>query len=160
MKKITLTNGYEATVDLEPQHKYYAIVTHGNPYAIRHVRRPGGKQITQYLHREILGLEPGDPRQVDHINGNTLDNRRENLRICDCTENNCNVPCRSNNTTGYKGVGWRKERGKYRARIKLNGKETHLGYYDDPVIAAIAYDAAARKYHGEFAYLNFPEVTA
>lgn len=114
------------------------------------VSRIGGKLL--YLHRVILN--PVDGQMVDHINHDKLDNRRSNLRICTNRQNTSNQQLRSKNTSGYKGVVWFKDRQKWRAGIKVNYKFKHLGYFDDILEAAKAYDVAARKYFGEFAKLN------
>lgn len=93
---------------------------------------------------------------VDHINHNKLDNRRCNLRICTETQNNMNKCFDSRNTSGYKGVSWHKSARKWFAYIRFNKQRLNIGFFDDPVEAAHAYDDAARIYHGEYAHLNFP----
>lgn len=107
------------------------------------------------LHRVVLerilgrGLER---REIcDHINGNTLDNRRENLRLANRAENQWNKKRSSNNKSGYKGVIWSKSKRQWRANIRVNGKVLHLGYFENPEDAHTAYCEAARQYHGEFA---------
>lgn len=109
-----------------------------------------------YLHRLIL---PGaDGRHVDHVNGDTLDNRRENLRVASHTENTRNSSVPRNNTSGFKGVSkatW--VTGRWRATIRIDGKQAFLGVFDTPEEAAIAYDEAAKNHYGEFAHLNFPD---
>ena len=102
----------------------------------------------KFLHRIIMG-EP-DGKYIDHINGNKRDNRRENLRICNKSENNRNVGKKPNNKSGFKGVSWQKEAGKWRAQIQVDGKSKHLGLFDDPQIAYQSYCRAATKYHGNF----------
>ncbi len=109
------------------------------------------------MHREILGLDHGDRRQVDHINGDGLDNRKENLRICDTSKNVINRSIGKINTSGYKGVNWRKKSKKWVARIGFNNKRIYLGDFNNKEDAARAYDTAALKYYGEFAKLNFPK---
>ena len=105
------------------------------------------------LHRIILNLN--DPiLQGDHIDGNTLDNRKINLRICNNAENNRNKDKPKSNTSGYKGVSWLNRIDKWRAYINVNKKQIHLGLFDSKDKAAIAYNIAALKYHGEFAKLN------
>jgi len=92
---------------------------------------------------------------VDHINHNLLDNRRQNLRICTPSENKRNRVLAKNNSSGYKGVNWSKGANKWRTQISINGKQKHLGLFNNILLAAEAYDSAAQKYYGEFAYTNF-----
>ena len=92
--------------------------------------------------------------QVDHINGNPLDNRRANLRICTNTTNNWNKEKTKANTSGYKGVNWAKAAHKWEACIKANGIKHYLGLFTDKKEAAQKYNEAALKYHGKYAKLN------
>jgi hypothetical protein len=113
-----------------------------------------GKGKVLKMHRIILGLNFGDKRQADHINGNGLDNRKGNLRIATKTQNSCNRDKQINNTSGYKGAFWVKAKKKWKAQIRSNGKSYHLGYFNDVIKAAKAYNKGAIKHHGEFAYQN------
>lgn len=92
------------------------------------------------MHREILGLKRGDKRQGDHINHNTLDNRRSQIRIATQQQNKWN---RKN----AKGYTWHKRDCQYAAQIKVNGKHISLGYFDTPTEARRAYIKAKQKYH-------------
>jgi hypothetical protein len=94
---------------------------------------------------------------IDHANGDTLDNRKVNLRICTRADNKRNRGIPSNNTLGYKGVALTKSKKRYMARIGSGrGKHMYLGTYDTIEEAARAYDAKAKELFGEYAYLNFP----
>lgn len=108
------------------------------------------------LSRLLLGVD-GQGRSVfvDHISGDTLDNRRLNLRVCIPEENIRNRKLNSNNKTGFKGVSYHRRLKKYRADIRAGGGRTiYLGVYKTPEEAAMAYDQAASFYHGEFARTN------
>lgn len=87
---------------------------------------------------------------LDHINGVRNDNRLCNLREASALENQHNRNRNSNNTTGYRGVSWRKDNNKYQAQISINGNQTHLGYYTTAKEASQAYEAAAIEYYKEF----------
>lgn len=105
------------------------------------------------LHR--LLMNPAKGEVVDHINGDTLDNRRANLRVCTAAENLRNRRRSINNTSGYKGVTKQKGSTTWRVALTIGGKPIALGAYPTAIEAAIAYDKAARVHHGEFASLNF-----
>jgi hypothetical protein len=109
------------------------------------------------MHREIIRT----PRHlvVDHINHNGLDNRKANLRPATRAQNNYNrlIIKRKDSSSKYKGVSWKKEYKKWQAQIYVNGQFKFLGYFEDEIQAAKAYDEAAKKYYGRFACLNFPK---
>lgn len=100
----------------------------------------------------MMGVWPKD--NIDHINQIKTDNRWTNLRECTKSQNGANRPKQKNNSSGYKGVGWRKDTKKWRAYIKCNGQMMDLGCFIDKNDAAIAYNKKALKLFGEFAYLN------
>lgn len=112
--------------------------------------RENGKNIL--LHRLILNAE--EDQEVDHQNGDKLDNRRFNLRIVSSQENSFNQTLRSDNSTGWKGVSFSIRDRKYRANICKGGKNYSLGYYDTAIEAAMAYNKAAKRLFGEYACLN------
>lgn len=109
-----------------------------------------GPSVT--LHSIIMGTT-----FIDHINGNGLDNRKCNLRVCDYSGNNKNARKRKDyKHSKYKGVG-KHINGKWIARIQVDGKRSTIGYFESELEAAIAYDRKAKELHGEFAKVNFDE---
>src|SRR5688500_18808863 len=112
------------------------------------------KTRTIFMHREIMKAPKGT--KIDHKNRNNLDNRKNNLRFATQTENMCNRPQQNNNSSGYKGVFERRNKTciTYCARIGHNKKYTILGFFKTKLEAAVAYNIAAKKLHGEFAFQN------
>lgn len=110
------------------------------------------------LHRVILsrmiGRELSSNERVDHINSNGLDNRRENLRLANHSQNMQNRRKNKNNTSGYKGVTWYKRLNKWLAQISVNNTHIYLGLFDDPESAYVAYCEAAKRYFDRFARLE------
>lgn len=156
-KQIVLTQGKFAIVDDHRfeylnQFNWHAIQVRntGKWYAQRAVCKHPQKNIT--MHREIMNAPDGT--QVDHRDGDGLNNVDENLRECTNTQNTRNRGKQRNNTSGFKGVY--SHRGKYRAKIWVDNKIIHLGVFNTAEEAAHARDEAAIKYHGEFAWTNFP----
>lgn len=115
------------------------------------MRFEDGKRRHILLHQLITGS-----RYIDHVNHNGLDNRRENLRPANASENQGNKRRRVNGTSQYKGVSWNKQKNCWRAQIRRNGNTRHLGLFADEAAAARVYDAEARMVFGPFACLNFP----
>lgn len=111
----------------------------------------GKRQIL--LHRLVAGA--GNGCIVDHVNRNKLDNRRSNLRICTCQQNMFNREQQANNQSGYKGVCQTKD-GLWQVQIQYCGRAVYLGRYGDALSAAMAYDMAAKRLFGEYAFLNLP----
>lgn len=109
-----------------------------------------GKVRNTKMHRQILKAPEG--YDVDHINGDRLDNRRENIRICTRTQNCMNSGPRKGSSQ-YKGVSFHKQRQKWQAKLQ----QTYLGLYECEIEAAKTYDRAAYQGFGEYAFLNFPE---
>ncbi len=105
------------------------------------------------LSRMLMDLSKGDKTEVDHKNGDRLDNRRENLRLCDRSQNTCNTPLHGNRYSQHRGVSLVDGK-RWRAVVTKNKKHYHCGYFDTEVQAALAYNTAAQQLHGEFAYLN------
>lgn len=155
MKKIPLSQGKYALVDdadyeLVSQYKWY----YANGYAQRSEYMGGGRKNhkvkVQQMHRLIL--QDQNPEMIDHKNRDALDNRRSNLRVCCRTQNRRNAGPHRNSKTGVKGVII--EGSKYTATIYLNGKNKRLGSYETLEQATEVYNNAARRYFGEFAYIN------
>jgi hypothetical protein len=117
------------------------------PY-FSHGYREKGRTKQIILHRFLVDCPEG--MYVDHINGNTLDCRRDNLRICTPAENSRNYPKPKTNTSGYKGVHYDKKSSKWRACIGFNNKLIHLGFFTDIEEAHNAYVKASKKYHKEY----------
>lgn len=132
-------------------------INSGFGYAV--TRRPRCRATGEkvYMHRLIVGARPHE--HIDHANGDTLDNRRSNLRVCTQSQNLCNRGRTRANRSGFKGVRCKTDRGRrsspWQANIRLDGRQTHLGYFATAEDAARAYDTAALKHYGEFARLNF-----
>ena len=149
--KYTLVDNADAT-ELSQYRWYWTTTNKGKEavgYAYRKAVVPGGKFTVILLARHLL--KPPAGMVVDHVNGDSLDNRRKNLRIATIQQNAQNRGARRNSKTGFKGVYLVH---KYQAQIMVDGKTTHLGWFDDPKEAARAYNKAALKLHGEFARLN------
>lgn len=121
-------------------------------YAARTKQFPDGRRTTVWMHRAIMGFELGDKPTIDHKRaGDTLDNRRSNLRIATSAEQTRNQRTPSDNTSGVKGVCWDGRTKRWRATITVNYKTISLGNRKNIEDAAALYRAAQIKYHGEFA---------
>lgn len=161
MRVIFLTQGQHTVVDdavfeWASQHEWHVKKTDCTFYAARTIRLPDGKQSVSFLHREIMKADKGV--EVDHRDGNGLNNRGSNLRLCSGVENSQNRSMRRDNASGYKGVSLHKRAGKWQAQLQIAGQYKYLGLFDQAIDAACAYDTAALAAFGEFARLNFPIV--
>lgn len=154
VREIPLTQGKVAVVDDEdlPLLAGYSWVANGRNGAA--ARIPGGRGRQVKMHRLLLGAPSGSI--VDHANGDPYDNRRGNLRLATPAQNAQNQRRRSDNTSGYRGVCFAKNEGKWVARVWADRKFYALGYFDLAEEAAMAYDRAAVRLHGQFARPNFP----
>ncbi len=163
--EVTLTQGKTTLIDDEDaelaERKWY----YGEGYAERSVRFVGQKNRVIQMHRVIIErklgrqLLPGE--EVDHINGDTLDNRRSSLRLADDRQQSVNSKKKCvrkgiQSSSEYKGVAWSCEKQKWKVQKWFNGQCVHSEYFDDEIEAAFAYDSASIEYDGEFARLNFP----
>lgn len=152
-KKIILIGGKLATVDDEvyeeiAQYKWGFV----GRYAYTQEWTKGtSKNI--YMHRMIMGFP--SQMEIDHINGDGLDNRKANLRVVSHAQNMANQKSRKNTSSIYKGVSWNKRRGKWESYIETSGKKKHLGYSLDEQEAAKTYDVAAIRIFGVYARPNF-----
>jgi hypothetical protein len=158
MKRIGLTKGFEVTVDDEDfewasQYSWCAsLSTHGIPYAKNLALGSLHRSLAKRWGWDIEG------KTIDHINHDTLDCTRENLRVLTKAENGRNQKSRKNsNHPDYVGVCFRKHVGRWMARIRVRGDVKFLGYFDDVEDAALAYDRAVLYYFGETGVLNFPD---
>ena len=156
MHKIRLNDGYSVIVDDRDyqavvQHRWFVVKREHLAYAAAAINQ-NGKQKFVYMHRYILNTLPG--LHIDHRNRNGLDNRRRNLRVCTVAENIRNQRVSKCNTSGFKGVSWAVHTKRWRSTINKDGRQTHIGYFNDPISAAIAYNTAALRLHGAFALLN------
>jgi len=150
MRKIKLTQGKQAIVDdndFDELNKYKWYTKHQcrNYYVVRHHPLNHGRLI--WMHRIIMGDNHG--MDIDHINGNGLDNRKINLRFCTRSQNNQNQRMRNKKFKGFS-----KRDNTYQARITVSGKRIYIGSYRSQIGAALAYNIAAKLYFGDFARLN------
>ena len=125
-------------------------------YAVRTHREtgPDGREIKRdvYMHRELLGLEHGNRLMGDHIDGDTLDNRRTNIRRVTRTQNAMNQAASRSSTTGVKGVSWSKRKRRYIAHIRTGGRDVRLGYFRTLEEARAARRAADAAHFGKYSY--------
>jgi hypothetical protein len=158
--EVELTQGKWAKVDcadMDPVIGYCWCYTRSRSggYAVR----TGPRHKAILMHRAIMGLADDDPGQIDHVNGDGLDNRRANLRIASPPQNGANTGKRKSKngqpyTSRYKGVSWDPTRRKWTAGIRSDGRRRFLGRYESEEDAARAYNRTARELHGQFARIN------
>lgn len=154
MKRIPLTQGKEALVDdvdyaYLMQWKWYFS---NRGYAVRNTR--GSQRTTLAMHTVVAKRKGLPGREVDHQDRNRLNNKRSNLREARRQQNLANSGPRRYGTSGYRGVTWRAQSQRYQARIMVDRKAINLGHHDTALKAAKAYNKAASKYFGEFAFQN------
>lgn len=142
MKEIFLTQGQVVLVDEEDfvalsRFRWSALPGGGTQYAKRTVRREDGRETTEQMHRRIMGAPSG--MDVDHINHDGLDNRRENLRVVTRRQNSQNLRGKPDCSSKYPGVSWVKALSKWEAQAQVDGKKKHLGRFASEFEAARAY---------------------
>jgi HNH endonuclease len=155
--EIPLTQNKVAIIDKEDaelisNYKWYANKRGGTFYALTNVRKPDGKRTILSMHRLLLSNPIGI--WIDHRDGNGLNNCRSNLRLVTGSQNQANSRLRVDNKSGFKGVCWNRQVGKWQVYITVKGNRIHLGLFDDKEKAGSIYDKAAEKYFGKYAYTN------
>lgn len=156
MPEILLTQGKVTIVDEGDytylnQWKWYALRVEKLCYAVRSIKR-GKKCGVMLLHRQLLNVPKG--KEIDHKDGDGLNNCRSNLRICNHQQNHFNLRNRINTSSIYKGVYWDKDKHRWRVTLVVGGEKKRLGRFKDERQAALAYNQAAATYFGEYARLN------
>jgi hypothetical protein len=164
MREITLTQGKVATIDEEDYERvvklsWCALRIKRLWYARSAVKIEPNVWKYIYLHHFILGIIPNKVIVVDHQDRNGLNCCRSNLRVCTFAQNLVNSPGRLTRFSQYKGVYYFKRQKCWYAAIQVMGKLQYLGQFSTSLAAALAYDSAAKKVYGEFAYLNFISIT-
>ena len=166
MLHIPLTQGKFALlddmdVDLA-KFRWFARRDKMNWYAGKNSSRTNGRGLI-HMHRVIMerkiGYTLSKSDRVDHLDHDGLNNTRDNLRLATNAGNQYNQRCTrlKKISSQYKGVAWYKRHSTWRAQINCKQIVYHLGYFENEIDAALAYDKAASKYFGEFANLNFPK---
>jgi hypothetical protein len=153
---ISLTQGKKTYVlvsdlPLISSHRWCAKSGGRTFYAYTNIPKSGGGHTSKAMHALLMG------GRADHQDNNGLNNLRSNLRLATSAQNGWNVRPRLSNRSGFKGVGWCEKDKRWQAQIQKDGRVFYLGYFVAAEDAARAYDAAATRLFGEFAWLNFPK---
>lgn len=135
-------------------HAWKPLKTRIGKFYVMRMKRENGRSETVYLHRFLMGLEKGNKTCVDHVDGNGLNNSRSNIRLCNPSQNGANRKTTRirPKSSSYRGVYVSGDR--WKAEIIVDYSKKYLGIYEDERIAAIAYNEAARRYFGPFAFQN------
>lgn len=158
MQKINLKNGKSILVDDDDFERVKDFRWHFQPPTGGEnggkARATAWRSKKIYMHHMIVG-QPVDRRMsVDHVNGNGLDNRKENLRFATARQQRQNSAIRRDNVSGFKGIRFRRDRRKFVSTLMLDGKRINLGEFNTAIEAAVAYNEAAIKFFGKFARVN------
>jgi len=150
---VPLTKGFTAIIDANDVGKvdswnWTAVVKPHTVYAQRTVKAEDGKRASVKMHRVLLNAPDGC--EVDHADGNGLNNKKSNIRIADAFGNRQNRAVPKSNTSGLKGAFFHKRDNKWMSKIVANGRSIFLGYFPDKESAHAAYQEGSKKYHGEF----------
>lgn len=153
MKALKITRNQYAIVDDDDYEilKRWKWTCRSDGYAMRMSSKVNGKRRLCMMHAFIMKTPQG--MHTDHINNNKLDNRKQNLRICTPAQNQVRS-FKKNNTSGFKGVSWNKDKKKWDARTYYKNKQVFIGYFEDKAEAANAFNNKVKDLYGEFAYLN------
>lgn len=159
---VVTIKGYNILVDYDDLDKVYGhgwnvdkiAIAKKNLFYFTSEQTIDGIRVKLRLHRLIMKCERNDGKYIDHINGNTLDNRKCNLRICTNAENVRSRKVRKDSSSGHRGVTFYKQTNRWVAYIGINYKKINLGYYDTMDEAVEARAKAVKKYHGDFARYN------
>ena len=145
---------YEAIIDINQKEKIKQYIWTHHQYSNKEYIYAYNRNVG-CMHRFLLNVDKKNLKSIiDHKNGNTLDNRLENLRLCSRQENSQNSKMRKNNKSGYKGIWFRKDTKKWGSSIKINEKTYYIGQFDTKEEAIEKYKNKVNELHGEFSYFN------
>jgi hypothetical protein len=160
LRAIQLTQGKVAIVDAEDYGLLSKFKWHAHERGRTWYARRAASNKTIFMHRAILEYHSYDltSGEVDHINGDGLDNRKSNLQVISHAENIRKSRVQINNKSGFRGVSWHKGDRRWQVVIEVDNIKKYIGSFRTKIAAALAYDQAAKKYFGKFANLNLPNI--
>lgn len=152
---VPLTQGKQAIIDacsaeIVSEHLWHVERNGKRFYAKRGVSLGGKRRKNIYMHRALLAAPDG--MEVDHIDGDGLNNKLSNLRLATRAQNAWNCGLHEHNTSGFKGVSWHASKNRWRAQITFYGKRIHIGYFKTPEAAYSSYCKTSERLRGEFAF--------